>query len=311
MTEAMRTLMASLIDYAGLFPPARLGMEPAVEAYARHLRGEDAWVLARFICPASRLGEMSRAASALMPGTYATSGYREQAEATEPWRVSAIIDGDLGRDLETIAGFNQHHEREDHGLAMVDAIEMKVTEVGQIDAAIERIPDEVYPFFEFPVAGDCRGFVAALAGNAAGAKIRTGGIVAEAFPSPAQVGAFIVACAGAGVPFKATAGLHHAARGEYPLTYEPGCARGTMHGFVNVFVASAMVQAQRIDAGRAAEVLEERDASTFKFTDEGVRWKGLFAEVAQIAKARESLGLSYGSCSFEEPVGEARALGWL
>ncbi|MFN0131324.1 MAG: hypothetical protein ACKVW3_02135 [Phycisphaerales bacterium] len=309
MTQAIRTLMASLIDYAGLFPPAKLAMGPAAEAFARSQRGEDSWVLARFICPASRLAELSKAAAAMMPGTFATSGYREQAEVTEPWRVSAIIDGALEKDLEAIAGFNSHHEREDHGLAAVDAIEMKVTGPAQIDDAIELIPDEVFPFFEFGVSGDCRGMVAALAGHAAGAKIRTGGVTAEAFPAPEQVAAFIVACAGAEVPFKATAGLHHPIRAEYPLTYEPGCPRGTMHGFLNLFVASAFVQAQRIDARRAAEVLEERDASTFKFTDEGVRWKGLFAETAQIAKAREVLSLSYGSCSFDEPVGEMKALG--
>ncbi len=311
MTEALRTLMAGLIDYAGLFPPAKLAMPPAAEMYARSIAGEHQWMLGRFICPASRLREFSKAAAAMMPGTFATSGYREHV-AGEPWRVSVIIDGELNKDLDTIAGFNAHHEREDHGLCAADAIELKVSRPDQVDSAIDIIPDELLPFFEFPgevvSGGDCRGFVAALAGHGAAAKVRTGGIVAEAFPSTRAVAEFMVACAGAGVAFKATAGLHHPVRAEYPLTYDTGAPCGTMHGFVNVFVAAALIFANRLEADRAAEVLDDRTPGNFHFTDEGVRWNGQFLEVAQIARAREAFCLSYGSCSFEEPVEDLKRL---
>ncbi|MBX3376732.1 MAG: hypothetical protein KF678_06985 [Phycisphaeraceae bacterium] len=314
MTESLRTLMAGLIDYAGLFPPAKLAMPASVETFARSMVGEHRWILGRFICPVSRLREFSQAAAVMLPGTFATSGYREYAGG-EPWRLSAIIDGDLHADLDTIAAFNEHHEREDHGLCAVDAVELRVARPEQIDSATEEISDDLLPFFEFPPevvgAGDCRGFVAALAGHGAGAKIRTGGIVPEAFPSTRAVATFIAACAGAGVPFKATAGLHHPLRAEYPLTYEPSCPRGTMHGFLNVFLAAALVYTHRLDAGRAAEILDIRDADQFRFTDEGVRWNGLFLEVAQIAKAREAFCLSYGSCSFDEPVADLQKLGLL
>src|SRR6187549_3026938 len=124
--QSIRTLMTGLIDYAGLFPPAKLGMQPAAESFARARMGEHEWVLGRFICPVSRLREFSKTAAVMMPGTHATSGYREYADVQEPWWVSAIIDGDLAADLETIAGFNGHHGREDNGLAVVDAVELKV-----------------------------------------------------------------------------------------------------------------------------------------------------------------------------------------
>lgn len=312
MTEALRTLMSGLIDYAGLYPPAKLPMQPAVEQFARSRMSEHEWMLGRFICPASRLREFSKAASVMMPGTHATSGYREHSEG-EPWRISVIIDGELPADLETIAAFNNHHEREDNGRCAADAIELKVTVPDQIDHACEIIPDELFPFFEFPAdvvsAGDCRGFVAALAGHGAAAKIRTGGVTAEAFPSTRAVAEFMVACAGAGVAFKATAGLHHPVRAEFPLTYDAGSPCGTMHGFLNVFLAAALVQGDHVDAARAAAVLEDRNPGNFHFTDAGVRWNGLFLEVMQLAQAREAFCLSYGSCSFDEPVADLAKLG--
>lgn len=309
MTQALRTLMSGLIDYAGLFPPAKLAMQPAVEAYARARAGSHEWVLGRFICPASRLDDLSRAAAPLMPGTFATSGYREHAGYAEPWHISVTVDGDPGAALDAMAAFNDRHAHEDAGQAVADAIELKVTAAAEIDAALDRIPDDIYPFFEMPVHDDCRGLIAALSGSAAGAKVRTGGVTAEAFPAPARVAAFLAACAAADVPFKATAGLHHAVRGEYPLTGEPGCENATMHGFLNVFIAAALVRVRRADEGEAAAVLEARDASEFKFTDEGVRWRGRFVESAELARVREAFALSYGSCSFDEPIDDLRRLG--
>ena len=307
--------MAGLIDYAGLYPPAKLDMQKSAENFARARMGEHEWMLGRFICPASRLREFSKAAAVMMPGTHATSGYREHADVQEPWRISAIIDGDLAANLETIAGFNGHHTREDNGLAVVDAVELKVARAGDIDAAAEAIPDELYPFFEIPAelvsGGDCRGFVTGLAGHMAAAKIRTGGVVPDAFPAPERVAAAIVACQGAGVPFKATAGLHHPVRAEYPLTYEPGCPRGVMHGFLNVFIAAAMIREHGIDAVKATAILEEPDPKNFRFTPEGVRWNGLVLGDAELAEAREGFALSYGSCSFDEPVEDMKKLGLL
>jgi hypothetical protein len=315
MLEPLRLLMTGLIDYAGLYPPAKLDMPASVEAFARAKRSEHAWILGRFICPASRLKEFSKAAAVMMPGTHATSGYREHADAVDPWRLSVIIDGDLRQGLDLVDSFNEHHEKEDNGLAQADVLELKVERPGDIDPAIELIPDHLYPFFEFPAqvvsAGDARGFIAGLAGNAAAAKIRTGGITPEAFPPAKAVADFLVACCGAEVPFKATAGLHHPLRAEYPLTYEPSCPRGVMHGFLNVFLAAAMVKAHRIDAPTAARILEERDAAAFKFTPEGIRWGGLVLDPTQIARAREVFALSYGSCSFDEPVEDLQKLALL
>jgi hypothetical protein len=316
VTQSLRTLLSGLIDYAGLYPPAKLGMQAAVENYARYRVGDYAWMLGRFICPASRLEELSAAGAPLMPGTFATSGYREHADVTEPWRVSVVVDGSLAEAVAAIERFNQRHAHEDRGQAVADGLEVKAPDSAFIDMALDEIPDEVYPFFE--VAGltpaenaDPRGQIAALAGAQAAAKIRTGGITPDAFPTAAQVAGFLAACDAADVPFKATAGLHHPLRADFPLTYEPGGPRGTMHGFLNVFLAAALVRAGGADAALAAEVIAETDPRTFRFTDAEASWRQRSLPSTALAAVREGFAISFGSCSFEEPVDDLRRLGFL
>ena len=62
-----RALLAGLVDYAGLFPPAALSMDDAVAEYARWRRSPEAWMLGRFVLPAARLAELGRAADAHLP----------------------------------------------------------------------------------------------------------------------------------------------------------------------------------------------------------------------------------------------------
>ena len=66
-TRLARALLAGLVDYAGLFPPAALDMEAAVAEYARRRRAPEAWMLGRFVAPAARLVELGRAAAPRCP----------------------------------------------------------------------------------------------------------------------------------------------------------------------------------------------------------------------------------------------------
>jgi hypothetical protein len=133
------------------------------------------------------------------------------------------------------------------------------------------------------------------------AKIRTGGVTADAFPPVDFIARFIRTCHDDGVIFKATAGLHHPLRCVKPLTYEANAPTGTMHGFVNVFMAAAIVD-------RAEEVLA---TSEFSFDDDGANWRDVRVTTEEIATMRRTLAASFGSCSFEEPVADLKELGWL
>jgi len=143
--------------------------------------------------------------------------------------------------------------------------------------------------------------------NGARAKIRTGGLEPELFPSTKTVAEFIDECAHLKLPFKATAGLHHAIRGEYPLSYEPASPSTTMHGFLNVLLAASFAW----HGGPVQPVIEERNLTNFQFEADTISWRHHCLSAAQIAEARRDFIISFGSCSFEEPMRELRDLGLL
>ncbi|HYI07456.1 MAG TPA: hypothetical protein VEK57_00170 [Thermoanaerobaculia bacterium] len=140
-----------------------------------------------------------------------------------------------------------------------------------------------------------------LARHGLRAKIRTGGITPDTFPAIPNVAEFLRACKAAGVAFKATAGLHHPLRCLKPLTYAPDAPTGTMHGFLNVFMAAALLE-------HADEILGEEDVYAFSFDDAGAAWRGHRVTTAALGVMRRKFAISFGSCSFEEPISDLQAL---
>lgn len=136
------------------------------------------------------------------------------------------------------------------------------------------------------------------------AKLRTGGVTAGAFPSVEQVATFIRECRQRKVPFKATAGLHHPIRCAKAITDEPDAPVATMHGFVNVFLAAAL-------PGSATQILREENARAFGFDDGGIWYRDLRITTDELARVRQHYAVSFGSCSFEEPIRDLEELGWL
>jgi hypothetical protein len=165
-------------------------------------------------------------------------------------------------------------------------------------------------YLEIPLESDPSSLIAAIASVNARAKIRTGGVSEEAFPASRNVVRFVSACIRSGVPFKATAGLHHPVRARYRLTYEPGSPTGMMFGFLNVFLATAYI-AGGMSEDDAVMVLEEQAPDAFTFDDEGVVWKGYRAGIDLLNRVRRLMMTSIGSCSFQEPVEELANLGLL
>jgi hypothetical protein len=315
MITSVRTLMDGLIDYAGLFPPSKKPMPDAVSEFARHTNGSHAAFLSKFICPATRLEELTEHGRALMPGTWATSGYREMALTSEPWDISVVIDAPLTEALDLIDAFNQRHASEEQGLARARTIEMRVADAAAIDEAVDELPEDVRPFFELPrevLESDPRGMIAALAtSEGLAAKIRCGGVEESMIPGSATIARFIATCASAGVPFKATAGLHHPIRAEQALTYDENPPRAVMHGFVNVFVGAALCLDRQADEALLTEILDETDPTAFALDDDGAAWRDRRVALDALGSARARFALGYGSCSFTEPLDDLRALSWL
>ena len=291
--RSVEALLAGAVDYAGLFPPAKLSMERAVINYQAYRQGEHAWMLGRFIVPVSDLNEFVSIARAVEP------------IPTRLWRVSVIAGGDPKETFATIADFNTKFS----DAYLVDTVEFKASSEFEIAAASELVPNGVTAYFEVGNGEDLGPLAATLASLKQNAKIRTGGITQDAFPEAKDIVRFMRVCAAAGVPFKATAGLHHPLRCQKPLTYEPGSEIGTMHGFLNVFLAAGFTAAG-CDAETAEKILLEDSVDAFAFNDSGVTWRGQhLLRTALIERTRERVIHSFGSCSFTEPTMELREIG--
>jgi hypothetical protein len=167
----------------------------------------------------------------------------------------------------------------------------------------ERIDPRWERFFEVPHLLHYGDLIGAIRDAGAGAKIRTGGTSPDAFPSAIQMTRFLMAVTRYGVPFKATAGLHHPWRGQYPLTYEADSERHTMFGFMNVMIATAILRAGG-EGETAQAVLEESDASTFERFGDVITWRGERIEFDDLVALRRDGFRGFGSCSFREPVDE-------
>jgi hypothetical protein len=256
VTESLRALLTSLIDYAGLFPPAALPMETALQNFDAYRRGEHAWALGRFVVPASRLADVP-------------SGFPVSVLVNDPKEMPEA-----------------------------DTIEMKAASAREIERIAKAAGDRTVYVETMDLT-----LLDAIAHHGLRAKVRTGGVTAEAFPHPDVVARFITACMTRCLPFKATAGLHHPVRCVKPLTYEQDAPCGTMHGFVNVFMAAALVE-------NASEMLLDPDPRSFAFDDHGASWRDRRVTTTELATMRQ-YAISFGSCSFEEPIADLQELRWL
>jgi hypothetical protein len=241
--DARVALLSGLIDHAPLFPPASLALPDALAADARARASASAFMLGRFVCPATglaRLPDVGRGVSVVLQGPYEPEARVEAVEAKG--------DGDLSR----LAGLAPEVYVE---LPAGDDLEERLDEVARLDL---------------------------------GAKVRCGGAVV---PSEAELGGFVRACGERGIPFKATAGLHHAVR------------TGGEHGFLNLLAAVVF--------GEEEDALAEADPEAFSLDADGFSWGGRQAEPPELAQARVERLRSIGSCSFFEPVEELEKLGVL
>jgi hypothetical protein len=308
-TDLRRTLFERLIDDAGLFPPARLPMADALAAHAANRVGPLSWMQGRFVAPASQLSEITAA----------------WPEGLAALRLALVADGAAGTDGDGFADALAADlaaaaalER-DEGRVRVELVEVRVPDPAAVELIAPAVRQAAFAgtVATFAEAHDStdpdalRATVAAVVARRAGgttrlgAKIRTGGLEPSMFPGSAAVAAFLDACVAEGVPFKATAGLHHPLRGDDPTS---GLR---MHGFVNLLVATALLQAGALDEGGVRAVLDEEDATTFRVAAGELGWADHEVDPTAVASVRAGALASYGSCSFDEPTTDLAALGWL
>ena len=307
MLAAVRALLNGLIDYAGLFPPAKLPLEQAFGIYLDAKKtSAHRWMLGRFVCPAAQLPELLKLAkgdhagsllqlTVLLPQSPTADAFLPQLEAgidaiqefRRCWGAGAVADmlelplpADVGVAPDLNSSVGLLHQASLRGFC-------EVLRTRSWESDIERT-------LQLLKSADK---------TRMGLKLRCGGVTAEAFPDDAQVASFVVQCRDAKVPWKATAGLHH------PRRYWDKSLNVWHHGLLNVVVAGALAHVHPLGQADVVEILADRAGQHFRFEDDRVGWKKWSCTTEQIANARANFVTTFGSCSFEEPCADLLTMG--
>lgn len=257
-------LFEGLFDYAGVFPPASLPLDVARTEYEAQRSSEHGWIVGPMLVLASTLGDKALA-------------------GVGPDHLGAVADAVPARP--------------------VAQVERRVTAATAAAAVRDLEPTAPVLYLESEDLADTGVLEPIATARAVGidvrAKLRTGGVTADAFPTPDEVAAFVVTCVGLDLPFKATAGLHHPVR--HPSTV-PGA---TEHGFLNLLAATRCALAGDPDATLAA--LATTDPGDLHAATATYRGVGRDIDPDEVRATCRSIG----SCSVAEPAGYLEDLGLL
>jgi hypothetical protein len=302
-TASLRALLAQSIDYAGMFPPCNLALEPALRNQAEYVRSPEVWMLNTFVLPIIQFDS----AKHLLP----------QFDPLHPLRVSA-----LGPKTENTAAFREVLAETEAAIGSLAAHNVDLVSVNQLEMWLPQDVDlhvlnearsiigDLPAFWEAPPerAQETITLLAELNSGmdepTFGFKLRTGGVTPDAFPTSAQIARALVVPATHQVPIKFTAGLHH------PLRQYREEVQTRMHGFLNVLGAAILAAEHKWDEKQTAAMLEDENPKSFSFDNEFFAWREWRIDIKPL-KNRRKFVTSFGSCSFDEPREDLRALGLL
>jgi hypothetical protein len=280
MSTAPALLFNRLVDDASMFPPGDLPLDDAVPSHHEHHHAPYADLVGTFVCTDQQLADVAR---------------RARATGTAPLRVSVVVTGGAGG-IEPVVRFGDRSDDVE-----VIGVEVRLRDEQDLSRnalrvvrACDSCMDAEDAFVEIGLQGGWERALDVVADAGYAAKLRTGGLDADLFPSAAQVAGFVAACLDREVQFKCTAGLHNAVR---HTATDTGFEH---HGFLNVLLATraSLDGASNDDV---AAVLENRDGAD------------LAAQAAaldeQRAKGVRRWFTSFGSCSISEPVDDLTGLG--
>jgi hypothetical protein len=300
---SLHALLTHSVDYAGMFPPCSLGLEPAVKNQAEYVRSPDAWMLGAFVLATQHFDATRQLLSefdaqhplrvaALGPKTASVDAFLEALDDADV-AIRALSRHNV--DLVSISHLEMFLPHDVDVASLKDAKSM----LGDLPVFWEAPPDRaeqtIALLAEFNSDADLATF---------GYKLRTGGVTADAFPTSMQIAKALVTPATHQVPIKFTAGLHH------PLRQYREEVQTKMHGFLNVLGAAVLAAEHRWDTNQTAMMLEDENVRSFSFTDDFFAWREWRIDIKRLQYRRKFV-VSFGSCSFDEPRDDLRALGFL
>jgi len=246
--KSLQLFLSKLIDYAGLFPPASLDLKSAFNNYLNYTSGSPfSWMLAKFICPASKLPELNE----LIENEKIVFKYPLSFSLLGSSSVhsSEFLDS-ISHDVSLISGFNSRYsgkinidafetrlpddvfsiKGDDVSYDMIRLASDKLVEInGEVlPLFLESLPDENLPALADSISKHNK------SGGKSAYKLRTGGVAAASFQTSGKIAFAIKTCVDREVPMKCTAGLHH------PVRHYNESVKTKMHGFINVFGAGIL-----------------------------------------------------------------------
>jgi hypothetical protein len=279
--------LQAFVDDAAIFPPASTPLDQAVTEHAAHRSSEYAGIVGGFVVSDVKVADLAQLVSATAPvavNLVVTGG----AGAIEP--AVTWVDRSEGLQLRALEFALRDEEDLAHNAGRL------VRVVDSLGGAL----DDVAVFAEPPIpqGTPSHGWLAALdelAAREISLKFRTGGLSEDLFPTPSQLASCIEASLDRELPFKCTAGLHHAVR------HRDEASGFEHHGFLNVLLATRT----SLDGGGPEEVARVLDE-----TDGGVLASRLAADPDVAARTRRWF-TSFGSCSVLEAHEDLVELGLL
>ncbi|HWY51257.1 MAG TPA: hypothetical protein VNW72_07215 [Chthoniobacterales bacterium] len=295
---SVRALLVRSIDYAGMFPPCDLELEPALKNQAQYVRAPDSWMLSTFVLPVTKFSD--------------AAAFVSQFDKQHPLRISALgakaenakdFLSELKNAAEIIRSFQKQH------LDLVSVVQLEMlappdVDLAKLNEAAGLLADlKLQTFWETPAesAAQTIALLARAKQPAFGYKLRTGGVTVDAFPNSVQIARAILGSTKHHVPIKFTAGLHH------PIRQFRDEVKTEMHGFLNVLGAGVLSAEHHWDEAQTIEMLEDQRSSSFEFHDTVFAWRDWEITLDRI-KARRKFVTSFGSCSFDEPREDLRGL---
>ena len=287
VTAPIPPLLWRLVDDAAVFPPGSASLAQAFTGHREHRQAWYADLVGVLLLPATELKDAA---------AYLTEG--------EDIAIGVVADVPIAQLPQAIAGADRRMK--------IKQIEAAVAKRGEdpqpgLRALLSAVADhaagladqdgDLKAYAEIPLTWGLLGALdtvtqARADGMPVAAKFRTGGLAAELFPTPMELAAVICACRDRELPFKLTAGLHHAVRHTDP---ETGFVH---HGFLNVLAGTCAAA----DGGEVADV-----AAIIGTTQP--------LTLMEAARTRRNqprpLWVGYGTCSIAEPLDDLAQLGLL
>jgi len=302
IANSLKLFLTKLIDYAGLFPPAKLQLKPALNNYNNDIKCSDKWMLSQFILPLSNLNNITEKMM---------DGFSQNFQLK-----LSLLSNDLDLDIDQLFLFKDKFGEK----VEFSGLESKILDIHSFHTILEKTNEvqnknqlNMASFFELPTQENWIDKMIKSVeiitefnfnhNSNFGFKLRCGGVEPYMFPSPENIAETIIICIQNNISLKFTAGLHH------PVRHYNDSIQTKMFGFFNIFIGGMLAKKYRFNHVELIEVLIDQSSNNFKFKEEGLSWKKYNLSNKEIIQFRENDFISYGSCSFNEPREDLTKLG--